>query len=71
MASSFQSSFQATEETKETLDELRTAFGVSTNSAVIRRALALAKVIAKEASDDHTIEVLGKDGQKLKILLNG
>jgi arginyl-tRNA synthetase len=65
-----QRSYQATDETDQVLQELREAFKVSTDSAAIRRALGLARVIAREAKDDHTIVIQRKDGTPLQLLLD-
>jgi hypothetical protein len=66
-----QKSYQADDQTDELLGELREGFGVATDSAVIRRALALARVIVRNADDDHTITVIGRDKQPKQIILNG
>ena len=67
-----QKSYQADEKTEELLGELREGFGLRTDSAVIRRALTLAKVMIKNADDDHTITVLDRNNRRLKkIILNG
>jgi hypothetical protein len=65
-----QRSYQANDETDQVLRELREAFKVSTDSAAIRRALGLARVIAREAKDDHTIVIERKDGTSLRLLLD-
>jgi hypothetical protein len=66
-----QRSYQATDETARALAELRETFRVPTDSAVVRRALALARVMAQEAGEDHTVTVLRRDGTPMKILLDG
>lgn len=53
------------------LEELKKTFGVDTNSAVVRRALTLARIAAKNQRDDHTISILGKDEVRRDIVLNG
>ena len=65
-----QRSYQATDETHEVIRELRTAFRVNSDSAAIRRALAVARVIAREARDDHTIMIERKDGTQVKLILD-
>lgn len=69
-AATRQRSYQANDETPQALNELRVAFRLNSDSAVIRRALALARVIAREAKDDHTIIIERRDGTKAQILLD-
>jgi hypothetical protein len=66
----FQRSYQATDETAQVLNELKAAFRLNSDSAVIRRALGLARLIAREAKDDHTISIERKDGTRVKLLLD-
>jgi hypothetical protein len=70
MADTYQRSYQATDETPQVLCELRAAFKVTSDSAVIRRALALARLIAREAKDDHTIIIERKDGTRVQLMLD-
>ena len=65
-----QRSYQATDETAQVLGELRAAFRLNSDSAVIRRALALARLIAREAKDDHSIVIERRDGTTAQILLD-
>ena len=69
--SSRQRSYQGTDQTPQVLSELREAFGVANDSAVIRRALGLARLMAQEVGDDHTVTIVKKDGTQVKLLLNG
>ncbi len=64
-----QRSYQASAETQGVLDELRVAFGLSTDSAVIRRALALARVIVRAAQGADSIQIRKNDGRELEIIL--
>ncbi len=64
-------SFVIDKVTAEAIEELKTEFGVTTNAAVIRKALALARVVARCADDSHAITLLGNDGIERKILLAG
>jgi hypothetical protein len=66
-----QTNFQASEETLRFLRELRDGFGLTTNSAVIRRALALARVIVRAAQGADTIVVRKHDGGEMEIVLRG
>ncbi len=58
------------DETPAALLELQVAFNVNSNGAAIRRALGLARLIAREAKDDHTIMIERKDGTQVKLILN-
>jgi hypothetical protein len=65
-------SFEVDERTAALIAQLREAFGVNTNAAVIRKALALANVASKHADSDHTITITPADGKPaVKILLAG
>jgi acetolactate synthase small subunit len=66
-----QTSFVVDEKTEKALEDLKETFGVSTNAAVIRRALALAKVAAENADSEHTITILDKSKREQKVLLAG
>lgn len=56
-----QTSFIVDASTAELLLKLQATFGVSTNAAVIRRALALANVAARHAGDDRTVVIKGRN----------
>jgi len=58
------------DETPAALLELQVAFNVNSNGAAIRRALGLARLIAREAKYDHTIMIERKDGTQVKLILN-
>jgi hypothetical protein len=65
-------SFEVDERTAELLAALQKTFGVKTNAAVIRKALALANVASQQASADHTITITGDEGQPpVKVSLSG
>ena len=67
-------SFEVDEHTASVLVNLQKVFGVKTNAAVIRKALALANVAAQHANtDDHTITLApNKEGEPaVKISLAG
>lgn len=65
-------SFEVDERTADTLVELQKVFGVKTNAAVIRKALALANVAAKHAGSDNTITITSDDGTSpVKVSLAG
>jgi hypothetical protein len=66
-------SFQVDERTAELLARLQETFGVKTNAAVIRKALALANVVSQHANSDHTITLAPTDDGKpsVKVSLAG
>jgi hypothetical protein len=49
--------FEVDERTAALLTELQKRFGVRTNAAVIRKALALANVASRQADSDNTITI--------------
>jgi hypothetical protein len=64
-----QTSFVIDDRTAEILESLKKEFGVKTNAAVIRKALALANVAARSADADHTVTILDKDRKEQRIFL--
>jgi hypothetical protein len=67
-------SFEVDERTAALLADLQKTFGVKTNAAVIRKALALANVASKHAGADNTITIApSEDGTKpaVKVSLAG
>jgi hypothetical protein len=66
-----QVNFTVNEETLALLEELKEKFGVETNTAVLRRALAIARLAAMNQRDDHTVSIIGKDDIRRDIVLNG
>ena len=50
-------SFDVDERTAALLAQLQKKFGVKTNAAVIRKALALANVASQQADSDNTITI--------------
>ncbi len=65
-----QISLEVNDSTIELIQKLKKAFGVTTNAAVIRKALALGGVAADNARD-NAIEIKSKDDETMKILLTG
>lgn len=67
-----QTSFQLDPGTAAAIDELKDVFGVTNNTAVIRKAIALARIAARNAdASTKTVTMLDPDGDKLKVLLVG
>jgi hypothetical protein len=66
-------SFEVDERTAALIVRLRETFGVNTNAAVIRKALALANVASQHADSDNTITIAPTDDGKpaVKISLAG
>jgi hypothetical protein len=66
-------SFAVDERTAALIARLRETFGVNTNAAVIRKALALANVASQHANADNTITIAPTDDGKpaVKISLAG
>jgi len=65
-----QTSFEIDDKTAAALDALKQVYGLNTNAAVLKRALAIALVASKQADDDLNIHFLKvePDGKK-EILL--
>ncbi len=66
-------SFEVDERTAELLTQLQKTFGVKTNAAVIRKALALANIASKQADADATITITSDDPETkpVKVSLVG
>jgi hypothetical protein len=72
VADNYQTSFQLDPGTAAAIDELKDVFGVNSNTAVIRKAIALARVASRNSNvEDKTVTLLDNDGAKLKISLAG
>ena len=65
-------SFEVDERTAALLKELQKTFGVKTNAAVIRKALALANVASQHAGSDNTITITSdRHEPPVKVALAG
>jgi hypothetical protein len=64
-------SFDVDERTAELLAQLQKTFGVKTNAAVIRKALALANVASRQADADNTITIGSDAKPAVKVSLAG
>jgi len=65
-------SFEVDEHTAELISRLRETFGVKTNAAVIRKALALANVASRYADADRMITIAPSEGKPaVKVSLAG
>lgn len=67
---SLQINFTVNEETLALLEELKKTLGVDTNTAVLRRSLAIVRLAANNQRDDHTISIIGRDEVRRDIVLN-
>jgi len=64
-------SFDVDERTAALIAKLRETFGVNTNAAVIRKALALANVASQHADADRTITITSDGKPPVKVSLAG
>lgn len=66
-----QTSFEIDDKTAEALDRLKGVYGVTSNAAVLKRALAIALVASKQADEDNNIHLLAtaSDGTQKEIVL--
>jgi hypothetical protein len=64
-------SFEVDERTAALLTHLQKRFGVKTNAAVIRNALALANVAAEHANSENAITIAPSEAKRVvKVLLD-
>ncbi len=52
---------QFDDNTRANIDSLRGTFGATSTAAVIRKALALAAIAARQATPEHTVTIGGKE----------
>jgi hypothetical protein len=64
-----QTSFAMDESTQKALDELKSFFGVRTNSAVIKRALAIAQVARENSDKNKHLTIRDTAGAEKVVLL--
>ena len=65
-----QTSFQLDEGTAQAIEELKKVFNVTSNTAVIRKAVALSRIAARNSdADDNTVTFLDKNAAPTKIML--
>jgi hypothetical protein len=68
----FQLDEGAADAAADAIETLKAVFGVTSNTAVIRRAIALSRVAAHAADTaDNTVTIVDKEGERFKIPLNG
>lgn len=66
-----QTSFVIDDQTAAAMEELKAVLGVKTNAAVIRKAIALTRLVARGADADHAITIVDKDNREQRVLLVG
>jgi hypothetical protein len=59
------SSINIDKEMGDALEELKSVFGVTTNAAVLKRAVAMARLNAKNMDEDGNVTLLRPDGREL------
>jgi hypothetical protein len=64
-----QTSFNIDKETGDALAELKKVFGVSSNAAVLKRALALARLNARNADKNENVTIRRPDGREMVVPL--
>lgn len=65
-----QTSFQIDSGTAQAIEELKKTFNVTSNTAVIRKAIALSRIAARNSDDDGvSVTMLDKDKTPFKVLL--
>lgn len=58
-----QTSFDIDQKTSDALEQLKDVYGVTSNAAVLRRALAIALLASRQADEDHNIHLLSQDNE--------
>ena len=58
-----QTTFDMDAKTLESINDLKKKFNLRTNSQVLRRALALAKIAAEASGEDGYVTIADKNGQ--------
>lgn len=53
-----QTSFELDEKTTKALEKLKKVYGVNSNAAALRRALAMAVIAAEEADEDNRVHFI-------------
>lgn len=71
MSDSKQITFSVNEKTLAVIEALKGPMNVDTTAAVLRRALALARVAVQNAHEDHTLIIIDKNNERRSIMLDG
>jgi hypothetical protein len=64
-----QTSFDIDAKTSEALEVLKKVYGVGSNAAVLKRALAIALIASKHADDNQNIRLLRTDDGKEREIM--
>jgi hypothetical protein len=64
-------SFEIDEHTADLLTQLQKTFGVDSNAAVIRKAVALASIAGEQAGSDNIVTISGSGKAPVKVALVG
>ena len=64
-----QISFSINSKTSRLIDSLKDDFNVTSTAAVIRRALALARICVEYKDEDNAVTFIDKNGKKRAIVL--
>jgi hypothetical protein len=59
------------DQTLKIIEELKSQFDLPSNAAVVRRAIALARLAAQSADENHVLTIVDKDQQVQKVVLTG
>jgi hypothetical protein len=62
-----QSSINIDKEMGDAMEELKAVFGVTTNAAVLKRAVAISRLSAKNVDEEGNFTLLRPDGKQLVI----
>ena len=66
-----QTSFILDEGTAQAISELKKEFNVNTNAAVIRRAIALARIAMRNSDSEKVVTLIDKEDNKVRVALQG
>ncbi|HEX9660977.1 MAG TPA: hypothetical protein VGB27_01720 [Candidatus Binatia bacterium] len=61
--------FNVDERMEQSLEELKKHFGASSKAEVIRKAIALLKVVTDSEDADGSITIQKKDGKEQKLII--
>jgi hypothetical protein len=71
MAEQKQVTFKVNAKTLAEIEKLKKEFNVDSSAAVLRRALALARVATENSDEDNTFTFIDRKKEKQKLLLDG
>lgn len=62
-----QTSFEIDQKTADALEKLKGVYGVASNAAVLKRALAIALIASKYADQDQNIMLVSQEGAQVAV----